>query len=491
VNSAVPRLGPSIVRRPRLEEWLGRFRGVPVRFLIAPPGFGKTVTLLSYLRHCAPEGLYCPLAAGSNARRVWQSVAKAIGADGAGTSHDEVVRALAARTPLELAIDCDDVPAPDGVGAILRLIEDASEDVSLLIASRSRVAFQVNRLVSQAMAALCDVEQLAFTRDTIRHLAETCNVRFFHTDVVRLLELTDGWPQVVSSAIRKAAEDGRSLYAAFENWRTRRGHFFSEFIATTLANAPETEADMVRRLMTGSLLDDRELQHLEERGLFVVHTAEGYRPLHALSRSRLHDRYVLSLQPPSPMHVRLFGWFQAEIDGRPIEWIRRRDRQIFKYVALAPGGTVSRQHLGQVFWPDTERHLVAQSVRTACSNIRKAIAQVAGFDRVGAYFHANDEVAIDFDNVVVDTHRFMAHVDDGDDQFERGDPKSAYGHYRSAEQLYGGNLLIADAHEPWVAAPATTLEQCHSRVLKRLMEMSPPAEPASGYGPAAAAAAES
>ena len=42
-------------------------------------------------------------------------------------------------------------------------------------------------------------------------------------------------------------------------------------------------------------------------------------------------------KPRPPMQVRLFGWFLAEIDRQPIEWIRRRDRQIFKYVALQPG----------------------------------------------------------------------------------------------------------------------------------------------------------
>ena len=66
--SGMPRLGPSIVRRPHLEDWLGRFRSVPVRFLIAPPGFGKTMALVGYLRHSATNGFYCVLAANRDGR---------------------------------------------------------------------------------------------------------------------------------------------------------------------------------------------------------------------------------------------------------------------------------------------------------------------------------------------------------------------------------------------------------------------------------------
>jgi DNA-binding SARP family transcriptional activator len=171
------------------------------------------------------------------------------------------------------------------------------------------------------------------------------------------------------------------------------------------------------------------------------------------------------------MQVRLLGWFRAEIDRRPIEWVRRRDRQIFKYLALQPSGSVSRAELGHVFWPDAEKHLVAQSLRTACSNIRKAIAQIVGFDRVDAYFRAGDDLSLDLDNVIVDVNGFVAHANDGDEQYERGEVRAAYAHYRSAGRLYRGNLLIGDVHEPWVSNAATLLEQRHVLVLERLSKI--------------------
>jgi hypothetical protein len=470
--SGTPRLGPSIVRRPLLEDWLGRFRSVPIRFLIAPPGFGKTMALLGYLRHSGTNGFYCVLPANASAEAVLSAISTALQLDGNLESHGDLVRALAARAPLELALDCEHVPDAAGVAAVLRLVDDLPEDVSLLIACRTRTAFGVGRLVSQGTASLCDAERLAFDAAGIRHLAETCGVPFTHPDVLRMLEATDGWPQVVSGALRKAGEDSCSLAQAFENWRMRHGHLFNEFVASALTHVAESDADLVLKLMSGSYLDDRQqLQALEEQGLFVIHTADGYRPLRALSRSRLYDRYGRRAHAASPMQVRLFGWFLAEIDRQPIEWIRRRDRQIFKYVALQPGGTVSRAELGQVFWPGAERHLVAQSLRTVCSNIRKAIAHIVGFKQVEAYFRAGEDLAIDLENVIVDVNRFASHANDADEQYARGELRAAYAHYRSAARVYRGDLLIGDAHEPWVGTLDGVLKQRHVVVLERIAQI--------------------
>lgn len=472
MTTKLPRLGPSIVRRARLEEWLGRFSSVPVRFLIAPPGFGKTMALVGYMRYRSANGCYAVIGAGVDGEGVRTAIGRALDPEIQVHSHESLVRELARRAPLELALDCVAVPNEDGIAAILRLIDELPEGLSLLVASRSRAAFQVGRLVAQGTASLCDAERLAFDASGVRHLAETYGVPFAHADVLRLLEVTDGWPHVVSSALRKAAEDSCSLSQAFDNWRLRHGHLFNEFIADALKHVSEREADLVFKLMSGSYLDDRQqLQSLEEQGLFVVHTPDGYRPLRALSRSRLYDRYGRRVQAAAPMQVRLFGWFRAEVDRRPIEWVRRRDRQIFKYIALQPGASVSRTELGHIFWPDSEKHLVAQSLRTACSNIRKAIAQLVGFDRVEAYFRAGDDLALDLDNVIIDVNGFMAHANDGDEQYDRGDVRAAYAHYRSAGRLYRGNLLLGDAHEPWVGALSATLERRHVTVLERLSQI--------------------
>lgn len=470
----VPRLAPSTIRRPRLEEWLGRFKSVPVRFLTAPPGFGKTTALVSYLRHSTAKGLYCSIGSGATEYGVWAAIGRAMEVKGAFSSHNEMIRALAKAAPLELALDCENTPAATGISAIARLIDEAPEGVSLLIASRSRAAFRAAALVERGLASMCDAERLAFDAREVAHLAQTCGVTFAHGEIPRLLEVTDGWPLVVSCALRKAAEDGCDFASVFENWRKRQGHLFNEFITMALEDVPDSQAALVRKLMTGFQCEDQQaLQTLEKEGLFVIHGAAEYRPLRPLSRVDAHHFSTAHANPGSPLRVQLLGWFHAEIDGRPIKWIRRRDQQIFKYLALKSDGRATRSELADVFWQDGEKQLVSQCLRTACSNIRKAIARVVGFDAVDAYFKANGEVSLNLNNVIVDVNAFGAFVNDGDEEYERGEARVAYAHYRRADEIYRGDLLIGDANEPWVTAQATILHQRHRAVRERIVEGTP------------------
>ena len=474
MTPAMPRRVPWTMRRPRLEEWLGRLNGVPVRFLLAPPGYGKTTALVNYLRHASPKGMYCSIGSGASDHGVWATIGRAMHVKGRFSTHDDLIAALAKAGPVELALDCEDVPDASGIGAIAQLIDEAPEGVALLVASRSRAAFDAGRLVARGMASICDAGRLAFDAREVAHLANSCLVSFAHGDIPRLLDLTDGWPQVVNWVVRKAVEDGCNLAAAVENWRKHHGHLFGEFIATALQSAPEPQAALVRKLMTGFHCDDQHaLQALEREGLFVIRVAHEYRPLRALSHG---DSYHVSnpgAHPLSPLQVQLLGWFQAEVDGRPIKWIRRRDQQIFKYLALKPDGRAARAELAEIFWPEGERALVSRCLRTACSNIRKAIARVVGFAAVDKYFQADGDVSIDLTNVHVDVHGFTAYANDGDDEYEHGEPSTAYAHYRRAGELYRGNLLIGDAKEAWVSEPGAALERRYRTVQERIAESKP------------------
>ena len=171
-----PRLAPTTIRRPRVEDWLGRFSSAPVRLLIAPPGFGKTTALVSYLRHTSTTGLYCSLMSGTTASGVRSAIARALQVPGGNASFEDLLQALAAAGPLELALDCEGIPDASGVSEILRLINEAPEGVSLLIATRSRAAFDAGRLVTRGLASLCDVERLAFDAAEVAQLARACGI---------------------------------------------------------------------------------------------------------------------------------------------------------------------------------------------------------------------------------------------------------------------------------------------------------------------------
>jgi len=468
----LPRVAPSTVRRTRLERWLATHVAVPLRLLIAPAGSGKTTLLLKYLPNSSVDSGYCALPQGCAPAAMYETIAGALSLPRVPNSYDDLVLALrsAVLEPTELAIDDVDNASPEAVAQLRRLVEDAPEQLTFIYTSRSREVLDAKTFIARGLAVLCDRRRLAFDPAETELLAETCGVPHSHLEIGRLLEESDGWSIVVSGAVRAAAEDSRSLNDAYEHWRSRYGQLFTEFIAADLDRAAEEDRALVRGLIAGANVDDQERLHrLEAQGLFVIADDDGFRPYRPIRQLRGRMRLAPSARL-SPLIVRMFGRFDAQIDGQDVDWIRRRDQQFIKYLLLKPTGSATRSELASVFWPDADRQLAAQSVRTACSNIRKAIAAQVGYACVDLYFRADPDVALDLTNVVADVRRFTAHVADGDAAYDRGDVQEAAVHYRAAEELYAGRLLDGDVPESWFAGNAQLLEDRYVIVLERLAQ---------------------
>jgi hypothetical protein len=460
------------VRRARLERWLATHAGVPLRLLIACSGSGKTTLLLKYLAGSANDIGYCALPPDCSPGAMYAAVAAALNLQHVPSSYADLLALLreSLSAPAELAVDDVDNATPECAAELRRLVEEAPEQLTFIYTARSRACVDAKSWVARGLAVLCDYRRLAFDSAETTLLAETCGVVSGHLEVSRLLEESEGWAVVVSGAVRAAAEDNRSLHDAYEHWRTRYGQVFTEFIAADLDCASEEDRALVRSLIAGATVDDQErLQRLEAQGLFIVAEDDGYRPYRPLRQLRGRVRLAPSAGL-APMIVRMFGRFNASIEGQEIKWVRRRDQQIVKYLVLKPNGLASRTELASVFWPDTDPQLAAQSVRTACSNIRKAIAGIVGYACVDLYFRADGDVAVDLTNVAADVRRFSAHVADGDASFDNGDVQEASVHYRAAEELYAGRLLDGDVPEEWFAQPAAMLEDQFVIVLERLAQ---------------------
>lgn len=469
---SLPRLAPSTVRRSRLERWLGTHIAVPLRLLVAPAGSGKTTLLLKYLPNSTVDAAYCALPPNCSPSAMHEAIAQAFALPRVPPSYDDLLMALRSLVfePTELAVDDVDNGTPETIAQLRRLIEEAPEHLTFIFSSRSREAIDAKTWIARGLAVLCDHRRMAFDAAEAELLAETCGVPSTHVELGRLLEESDGWSIVVSGAVRAAAEDGHSLSDAYEHWRSRYGQLFTEFIAAELERAPEEDRALVRSLIAGANVDDQHRLHqLEMQGLFVVAEDDSYRPLRPIRQLRGRVRLAPSARL-SPLVVRMFGRFSAQIENQEISWIRRRDQQFIKYLLLKPAGTATRAELASVFWPDADRQLAAQSVRTACSNIRKAIAAQVGYACVDLYFKADPDVSLNLTNVVADVRRFTAHGADGDAAFDRGDLQEAAVHYRAAEELYIGRLLDGDAPEPWFVSQAQLLEDRYIIVLERLAQ---------------------
>ncbi len=469
----LPRLAPSTVRRSRLERWLSTHASIPLRLLIAPAGCGKTTAVLKYLPHSQIDAAYCALPEGCSAGALREEIARALALAAVPGSYEALIEALrgTVTVPTELVVDDADNAASDAIALLARLFEDAPASLTFVYCLRSRAALDAKQWIARGLAVLCDANRLAFDPAEVSLLAEACGVPYTHVDIGRLIEESDGWAIVVSGAIRSASEDERSLNDAYDQWQNRYGQFFTEFIAADLDRASEEDRALVRSIIAGAACDDEDrLQRLEMQGLFVVNDSGERRPLRAIRRLRSGRGRLSPSARFAPMVVRMFARFSASIDGSEIDWVRRRDQQLVKYLLLKPTGSATRGELAAAFWPDADKHLAAQSVRTACSNIRKALAKVVGYAAVDLYFRADPDVCLDLSNVVADVRRFTAHVGDGDADFDRGDLKEAAVHYRAADELYTGRLLDGDVPEPWFAVQAQLLEDRCALVLERLAE---------------------
>lgn len=466
------RLAPDVVRRPRVERWLATNARFPIRTIVAPAGMGKTTLLAQYLDAAEGAGAYCTLHPGCTPDDFLAVASQAVGLPKTpGNVIDFLValRQVAAQRPFELAVDDADNAAPATLELLLKLAENVPDGISLIYATRSREPVAASRWVAAGTGALCDARRLAFDRDEIALFANASGVAYSQADISQLLEATDGWAIVVSGAMRAAVEDQRSLHDAYDHWRSAYGELFIEFLTTGAERASDEDRAVVMSLINGLTFDDQSvLRRLEAKGLFVISDGR-VRPLRAVQQARAVP--TQGVDTSVPMVVRMLGRFTAAIAGRSVEWVRRRDQQVVKYLLLRPGGTATRHELATLFWPGTHRNLSLQSVRTACSNIRRAIAGVVGYARVERYFRAADNtVIIDLSNVVTDVGRFTAYTMAGDAAYERGDLTDAATHYGAAEKIYSGRLLEDDPSEPWFRTQAKSLEDRFALVLARLAE---------------------
>lgn len=454
---AVPRLTPLTIRRPRLERWLEAYAQYPVRLIVAPPGSGKTSLVLKYSAESERNTLYHAMPAGADAQYVRRTFGKTLNASPAQCC--------------EIIVDEIDNGSPEALEELAQLVESAPENITLIYLARSRECIDMRRLVARGVAVLCDARRLAFDAEEASTLAEACGVTASDLELRRLIEDTDGWALAVSSTIRTAAAESQTMDRAYQAWRSHSQTLLREFACEEVKRVCEDMQRAFWSLYEGTgRVDVDELRQLEAHGLFVIDEGRDslrlYRPLAPYGVKAPVNGSAPALTPPLMVHM--FRTFEARIDGREIPWVRRRDQQIVKYLLLKPNGTASRSELASVFWSDTDRHLATQSVRTACSTIRKAFAAIVGPANVDLYFRTAPDIQIDLKNVVCDVRRFIAHVNDGDADFERGDVEDAAMHYRASEKLYAGNLLEFDAPEPWISTQGGALSDRFMQVLERL-----------------------
>jgi len=241
------------------------------------------------------------------------------------------------------------------------------------------------------------------------------------------------------------------------------------FVEAEVNRAPAKARTVFARAIAGELLLDEDWQVLEAAGLFVTGDVGAPRLLYPVGAIYAQSPRVGG-SATQRLSVALFGEFEVSYGGNPLKWVRRRDADIVRTLAVRVAGTATRAELLERFWPGTERRAAQQSLRTSCSNIRKAIAAAAGPHRVDRYFFCGTDITLDPNSVSVDGHRFLSHVHSGDDAYKKGRTDSAASHYRAALRLRRGPPSIDPADDVQVAF-AQRLEEAFAHARGRLEEI--------------------
>jgi hypothetical protein len=467
----VEKLSPVITERPRVQEWLSRNAAFPLRALIAPAGYGKTTAIVRHLESLNEPHAYVRAQPGDSAEHLVVRLAAELELSDVASFEDLRV-GLIAHPQCTLAIDALDLASEEAMFEVGSFAIGSPPHVHAIVAACRGDAITTPRIFTKGLAALADRQLLAFTIDDVALFCEALGVEASEADLRAVAGLSDGWPVVGSAIVRAAASDGRPLHGAYEIWLASAAPTLRRFVEAEVNRAPARARELFARAIAGETLLDDEWQLLEASGLFVTGDIGTHRILHPVGAIHAQGPRYGASGSPQRLNVSLFGEFEASYGGTVMKWLRRRDAEIVRSLAVRVGGTASRQELIDRFWPETERRAAQQSLRTSCSNIRKAIAAVVGAHRVDRYFTCTNDITLHPNAVSLDAHRFLSHVHSGDDAFKKQQSDTAAAHYRAGLRLRRGDPAIDD-DDPVQAAFSARLLEAYDRAVERLSQLEP------------------
>jgi hypothetical protein len=466
----VEKIAPSTIVRPRVMEWLGRNAAFPLRALIAPAGYGKTAAIVHYLGALGEKHAYVRAAPGDSPAHLSARVAAALDIPSVGCFEELRVR-LVGSAACTIAIDALDLASDKAIVEVGTFAMGCPEQIRTIVSGCRMETVHTPRLFTQGLAALMSAARLAFTVDDLAALCSKLKVDFNEADLRALALFSDGWPLVASAVVRAAASDGRPLHGAYEIWLAGSAHTLRQFAEAEVNRAPSRARSAFARAIHGEFLLEDEWQMLEAAGLFVRADDDGYRLLHPVGAIHAQGPRFGHVASPRRLALALFGEFEASYGGTLVKWLRRRDMEIVRMLAMRVGGTADRTELMTYFWPGSPRRAAQQSLRTSCSNVRKAIAALVGANRIDRYFICGAEtITLDPNAVSLDAHRFLSHVSAGDEAFKDGQEERAAAHYRAALRLHRGAPSI-DSLDGVQTAFSARLEEAYAHAQRRVGEM--------------------
>lgn len=154
---------------------------------------------------------------------------------------------------------------------------------------------------------------------------------------------------------------------------------------------------------------------------------------------------------PSPIVVRCFGDFRAEVNGEQVtRWRGGRTRSLFQYLLVNRDKVVLKDRLYEVLWPGTEWTSQSSSLKVAVHGLRAVLRGAAGDPRPLEVTYQDGGYVLRVNGAVwVDVDRFASLTERAHTAACAGDLKRAADLYSQAVALYRGDFLAAEDAD-WV-----------------------------------------
>jgi hypothetical protein len=467
----VPKIAPAVLERYRVCAWLDFHAQTAVRFVCAPAGSGKTTSAVLYARHRLGNVIFVAVAPGTGETGLIAQIAYCAGRC-AAQSYAELVEHLGALAPLEIIVDNVDSATPGARALLGRIYLDVPDGVTFVYLARSEDAVPLRGARARGLVDVCDPALLAFETSEIARFAASLGVEEGLPAASRLREATHGWAIAVAGACRTAAANRLRLADALPAWRRLNDRALRELVSDAREGVAPDVAAAFDQLAGGSISNGEGLAACRRAGLFVSEW-NGRLALNPLLRSLAGGAAAIDPGVPlAPAVIEMFGRFEMSIDGRPIEWIRRRDQQIVAFLATRPRGRATRAEIIAAFWPEADRQLAGQSLRTACSTIRRAIAACVGRANVGRYFIGDYVLELVLENAVISSREFTTQYELAAAAYERSEFGTSFAHLRAAALLYRSPFLAGEPPAGWAIPHDEKFASMHREVVARLDELS-------------------
>jgi predicted ATPase/DNA-binding SARP family transcriptional activator len=203
-----------------------------------------------------------------------------------------------------------------------------------------------------------------------------------------------------------------------------------------------------------------------------VELKRGFAPGADDSREAIVGQHAETLSDAHPggtaqLAIWLLGGFRVTFSGRVIDedgWRLRKSRGVVKLLALAPNHRLLRERVVDLLWPESDPEAAASSFHRALYVARRALEQ-AGANASSALHLQNDVLSL--------SPRIPCWVDV--DAFEAASAEARRGQepaaYRTALDLYAGDLLPEDRYEDWAQPRRDALRQLYLALVADLAQL--------------------